>query len=260
MPVYCNFNGVQNTPTVLLCEHDDLDVASDIHCTAAVSSNKPKISKPIPRHFTRRVFEKVVQPILEDPVIARQRRKLCKAALREQSNLDFSQQLTPIEYALSKCIRSKLLETKLLAVCHRLPCAGRQMHLDAMKLGSKGFIFKIYNNKVMSHLIKDSSLAQLRPLFNSDNVILLAERADLLPLLSKELKSIRWLILLACVVDNKILTAKQVEEFQEKSIEDFAMQTVSLMQQPVEDLSNAMQSLQNQLCALLNQISLGNAK
>ncbi|CDW53608.1 hypothetical protein TTRE_0000187301 [Trichuris trichiura] len=232
-----------------------------IHRSAAVGANAPKISKPIPRHFARRVFEKVVQPVLEDPAIARQRRKLCKLALRkEESNLDVRQQLTPIEYALSKCIRSKLLETKLLAVCHCLPCAGRQKHLDSMKLGSKGFILKVYNNKVMSHIIKDSSLAQLYPLFNSSNIILLAERADLLPLLSKELKSIRWLILLACVVNNRILTAKEVEEFQEKSIQNFAMETVSLTQHPVEGLCNVTQSLQNQFCGLLNQVSLGNTK
>uniref|UniRef100_A0A5S6QWQ1 Large ribosomal subunit protein uL10m n=1 Tax=Trichuris muris TaxID=70415 RepID=A0A5S6QWQ1_TRIMR len=237
-----------------------LTCSRSIHCTVVVGGNAPKISKPIPRHFARRVFEEVVKPVVEERAVAAQRRKLCKRVVRGDFTLDVGQQLTPVESALANCIRSKLLETKLLAVCHSLPTPGRQKHLDSMRLGSKGFVVKVYNNKVMNHLIKDSSLAELRPLFNSENVLLLADRIDLLPLLSKELKPVRWLILLACVVGNRILTPKQVEEFQEKSVEHFAMQTVSLLQQPAEELRNVTQSSQKQLSSSLHHISLVNAK
>ncbi|KAL1241777.1 Large ribosomal subunit protein uL10m [Trichinella spiralis] len=203
-----------------------------VRCFHATTSNYGvKVTKPSPRHFVRRIFDEVAKPVTEDPL------------------------LSPIEAALANCIRQKLRRARLLAICHVFPAKGRRVHIDCMRLSHNGFQTKVYNNRVMQHIIKDTSLANLAPLFCSKNQILLSDHPEKLVNLTEELKSVQWLKLLACVVDGRILTSEEVDSFSNKTFQDFAMQSNATLLQGIHTTCSLLESAAMNVTNTLNELT-----
>ncbi|VDP50937.1 unnamed protein product [Soboliphyme baturini] len=160
--------------------------------------------------------------------------------------------MTPVENALARLVTRKLENCPLLAICQLFDVGKRRFHLDRMKLQCLGLYPKVYNNRVMLHVIDGSTLANLRPLFCASNCVLLGDDATLLTSLTEALEKIPHLMLLACVVDGRILTPKQVETFRKaKRPEDFALQTVGLLRQGPSVMTSMLQQPVLQLLSCL---------
>ncbi|KRZ11733.1 39S ribosomal protein L10, mitochondrial [Trichinella zimbabwensis] len=232
-----------------------------VRCFHATALNySVKVSKPSPRHFVRRIFDEIAKPVTEDPLVLLAKRKQCKLPEYEKQRQENLQNLSPIEFALANCIRQKLRRARLLAICHVFPAKGRRVHIDCMRLAYNGFQPKVYNNRVMQHIIKDTSLANLAPLFCSKNQILLSDHPEKLVNLTEELKSVRWLKLLACVVDGRILTSEEVDSFSNKTFQDFAVQSNAALLQGIHTTCSLLDSAAMNVTNTFNELTTHLAK
>ncbi|XP_022079222.1 39S ribosomal protein L10, mitochondrial-like [Acanthaster planci] len=118
----------------------------------------------------------------------------------------------PVEVFMANQCREQMLSQSLIAAFHNEGLTAEEMSIIRRRLRKVGITVKMYNNKVMRMALLGTRLENMSPLLVGQNVYAVSDK-PLVKELLKATKKIPKIHLLGGLVENRLMSAKQMAEF-----------------------------------------------
>lgn len=213
---------------------------------------KINIQRPRAPHYERALFNAVTKPVYEQPTLTEQ----CAArhAAPKSATVDTRKVVeNPYERIIAKEVSNWFAHSQLVAVYHINSISSEDMFKARVQFFKQNMHLKAYSKDIMKRALTDSQYANLLPLFDAKNCVVFAPEQKLTQLLRIS-KRIPQMVLLAGVVEQRLMSRNQLQEFSALPSLDVARaQLVGVMQQAAgNQIVQHLQAHQTQLCAALD--------
>ena len=221
-----------------------------------------KVFKGGPRPYKKRLFDRVLSPVVPTPAGKEHPASRCRAVVMQDR-----QRPTPIDVAAAQDLRERLLTTPLLLVAHGLQVDKEILHYDLGKLFRQGNLRCLETTRHRNPLllqqlaVRGTRLEHLEPLLHPQTLFFVSDAVQ--PALGKALalhSSLPWLQLLGGVVEQKaILSLAELELLQaaggldglraatSQLLLSAPLALTATLAQPQQLLAAALQAHQNKL-------------
>lgn len=210
---------------------------------------KINIQRPRAPHYERALFNAVTKPVYEQPSLTEQ----CAARHAAPTVAARTVVDNPYERIIAKEVSNWFAHSQLVAVYHINSISSEDLFKARVQFFKQNMHLKAYSKHIMKRALADSQYANLLPLFDAKNCVVFAPEQKLAQLLRIS-KRIPQMVLLAGVVEQRLMSRNQLQEFAALPSLDVARaQLVGVMQQAAgNQIVQHLQAHQTQLCAALD--------
>lgn len=164
---------------------------------------KINIQRPREPHYERAKVIAVTNPIFKEPQVYK------KTYTVNQKSKDIE---NPYEKIIAKDVLNWFNHSQLVAIFHLNSISAEDLFKVRVALHKQNMQFKAYGKRVMNLAIKDTKYENVLPLFDAKNCIVFSTEQKL-KLLMKITKKVPQMILLAGIVENRIMSRSEITQF-----------------------------------------------
>lgn len=192
-------------------------------------------------------MEAVCRPIYKRTPIV----ELCRerqTAKREEAR----EEMHPFSRILANELRELFDTSKMILICHKNSINAYDLFNFRVALHREGVSFTMRGKKIVEAAIGDSKFRTLLPLFRADNCMLFSQNTNVDGVL-KVMKKTPQVLLLAGVVEDRILSRSQLEEYANMhDLDTVRAQFAATLFCAGNQIVSNLQAHQSNLCYLLD--------
>ncbi|XP_068209583.1 large ribosomal subunit protein uL10m [Palaemon carinicauda] len=212
-------------------------------------TRKPNLRHPPIPHWRRAVILELSKPKYKDPL--ENVPAICKnkeAFLRKAEVKD-----NPFEIILAKEFFQKVEESNVLAVFHCNPMTAAELFANRVQLSKVGLFYHHCNNKIAELAFTNTKYEAVLDLYKTRNATFIGTEVNV-PKLLKMMKRMRGLVLLAGVVEGRLMSIRDMERYAAlPPLPVLHGQLVGILQSPLQKLSQNLTYHQTELSAALGR-------
>ncbi|XP_014278958.1 large ribosomal subunit protein uL10m [Halyomorpha halys] len=215
----------------------------------SVRFRRVNVQRPRPPHYLRAKYEALVKPIYkEDTSYLPPTVKCMKNQELEKNTIDI---INPLERIIAKELYQKLESSKFVGFLHVNPICGEDEFQARVLLFRERVSIDKFSKKVVDKAVRGTIYESILPLFITHTAIIFSEELHVDKIL-KVLRKIPQYVLMAGIVDNRLLNVSQLKTYAElKNITTARAGLVSLLnsfgQQIVNNITAHPRNLATQL-------------
>uniref|UniRef100_A0A023F7D4 Large ribosomal subunit protein uL10m n=1 Tax=Triatoma infestans TaxID=30076 RepID=A0A023F7D4_TRIIF len=212
------------------------------------------VQRPRAPHYERAKVLALLKPqYKEDPSL------YLLPALKCRKQEELKQQLIRVENPLEKIIAKEMLErfqnSKLVAFLHANPICGEDEFQAKVKLKREKMDIQIYSKYTAKLALEGTRFEAVLQLFVAHNALVFCDEPKV-EVLMKTLKKIPQYILMAAIVDNRILSLSQLEKYvQLKDLSTARAHFVAQLNSVANNVVTQLNQHQTTLVTRLQQIA-----
>lgn len=221
-----------------------------ISTTEKCFRGKINIQRPRAPHYDRALFNAVTEPIVPRPTVTQE----CYQKRLEKQYVGAVDTVTvnPYEVIIAKEVVNWFSHSKLVAIMHINSINSDDMFKVKVAFHKEKMHLKAYGMSIMKKAMIGTQYEPLLPLFGSHNCIVFSEEAKIVQLF-KILKKTPQLILLAGVVENRLLSKNELVDLSKlPNLTTARAQLVGVLNSVGGGLVSNLQAHQTNLCSLLD--------
>lgn len=223
--------------------------AENVLMQARRFKGKLNVNRPKPPHYERALFEAVTSPVYPKKYIVEEcrQKQLDKLNQREKEV-----ETHPFQTILANELRELFDSSKMILFCHRNAIKSFDVFNFRVALHRKEVSYQMRGKKTVRQAIGDTKFKELLPLLDADSCMLFSPNTNIADVL-KILKKTPQIILLAGVIDDRILSRNQLEEYAKLGdLDTMRAQFAASLYAGGNQIVNNLQSHQSNLCYLLD--------
>lgn len=211
---------------------------------------KINIQRPRQPHYDRALFNAVTQPLIPEQTVYE---KCYKNELTPTATISRKPKVhNPYELIIAKDIENWFNKSKMIAVFHMNSINSDDIFKARVAFHKENMQLKSYGKPLMQMALYNSRYKEMLPLFSTKNCIIFSQEQNVDKLL-KISKKIPQLILLAGIVEDRLMSTTQIFEFSAlPDIQIVRAQFVAVLNSIGGSVVNSLEAHQNNFVALLD--------
>lgn len=209
---------------------------------------KINIQRPQKPHYDRALVNAVTTPVFARPTVTQ------KCFNRQQQEAVIQKRIeNPYEKIIAKEVANWFAHSKMVAIFHVNSISADEMFKARVAFHKQNMHLKIYGKSIIRQAIADTRYDAILPLFESKNCVIFSPEQKL-PQLLKICKKIPQLMLLAGIVEQRLMSKTELSNFAAMpSLEMARAQLVAVLQQAGgNNVVSSLQAHQTNLCGSLD--------
>lgn len=168
---------------------------------------KINIQRPRKPHYDRALFNAVTKPVYVQPKVT----ELC--SLKHVTAAQKADRIkNPYEGIIAKEVANWFNNSKMVAIFHVNSISADDMFKVRVQLFKQNMHLKVYSKHVMSQALLGTKFETILPLFDSNNGIVFSPEQNL-PKLLKTVKKVPQMMLLAGIVEDRLMSKTQLQTY-----------------------------------------------
>lgn len=156
----------------------------------------------------RRVYEEITKPIIPGKYPT-----YLKGSCQDpNAGANQPEEVNPYEEFLIKQLKKKIESSKMILICHKMPCTNIRLREIKIDLNLKGMEFSMLNNNHMRTVIEGTELENLSLLLHTDNVLITSPEVNVKDAWNI-LRKAPELVILGGFCQDRLMSKNQLQEY-----------------------------------------------